>query len=105
MIVNNNSKLEKVDQNLINQRLEDLKNNQQEKNIPTAPEQSNEKDRLELSSQAKQINGLVEESMAKPDIREEKVAAIENAISDGTYEIDSKKIAEKLIDEGLGLLE
>ncbi len=34
-----------------------------------------------------------------PEVRPEKVAEIKEAIEAGTYEIDSEKLADKLIDE------
>ena len=36
-----------------------------------------------------------------PDVREEKVAQIKQRIEEGSYEIDGKKIAEKMIGEAL----
>ena len=36
-----------------------------------------------------------------PDIRKEKVAEIRAAIKNGTYVVDSRKIAEKMIRESL----
>lgn len=45
---------------------------------------------------------LVNEAISLPDIRTEKVAQIQQAIQDGTYKVDSSKVAEKMIDNMLG---
>jgi flagellar biosynthesis anti-sigma factor FlgM len=34
-----------------------------------------------------------------PEIRNDKVQAIQKALTDGTYKVDSRKIAGRLIDE------
>ncbi len=44
------------------------------------------------------INKIVKEA---PDIREEKIAAIREAIKNGAYVVYSKKIAERMIRESL----
>jgi flagellar biosynthesis anti-sigma factor FlgM len=37
-----------------------------------------------------------------PEVRPEKVAPLKEAIEQGTYEIDSEKLADKIIEELLG---
>ena len=37
-----------------------------------------------------------------PEVRPEKVAELKEAIEQGTYEIDSEKLADKIIEELLG---
>lgn len=56
-------------------------------------------DRVELSGRARQIAELKSAIEQLPDIRVEKVQEIKKAIAEGTYKIDSRKIAGKLIDE------
>ncbi len=60
-------------------------------------------DKVEISKEARQkelrrIRELLEKV---PDVREEKVAALKKAIEDGTYEVKGKKVAKKLIKEGI----
>lgn len=56
-------------------------------------------DRVNLSDKAKEIAELKGLINQLPDIRAEKVQAIEKAITNGTYNVDSLKIAGKIIDE------
>lgn len=46
-----------------------------------------------------QIRALVAAVRALPDVRVDKVAAIRQAIESGTYVVDARKIAAKMIDE------
>lgn len=57
------------------------------------------KDRVDLSVRAKEIARLKEAVNQIPDIRMEKVQALEKAITEGAYKIDSLKISGKLINE------
>jgi len=56
-------------------------------------------DRVNLSGKAKEIANLKNAVTQLPDIRTDKVQEIEKAIKNGTYKIDSLKIAGKIIDE------
>ena len=56
-------------------------------------------DRVELSARAKEMQEAKRIIGTIPDIREEKVAQIRKQIEEGTYQIDSKKIAEKMLTE------
>ncbi len=58
-------------------------------------------DRVELSPKAKEMQEAKRILGTIPDIREEKVAKIRKQIEDGTYQIDSEKIAEKMVTESL----
>ena len=58
-------------------------------------------DRVELSPKAKKMQEAKRILGTIPDIREEKVAQIRKQIEDGTYQIDSQKIAEKMVTESL----
>lgn len=55
---------------------------------------SPQKDKLEISEQAKELQKAPEVSME----RQEKLAELRRKIESGTYEIDAKGIAEKLMD-------
>jgi negative regulator of flagellin synthesis FlgM len=63
-------------------------------------EVSNE-EKVQLSPKAKEMQRVKEVVEATPDVREEKVAALKEAIDKGTYEVDSNTTAEKMIRESL----
>ena len=52
-----------------------------------------------LSSKALDIAKINEIIKASPDIRAEKVERIKNEIAKGTYSVDGKEIAEKILKE------
>ena len=53
---------------------------------------------VELSPSLKEAQLINEVNAAEPDIREEKVAAIKKQVDSGTYRVDSKAVANKLVD-------
>jgi len=55
-------------------------------------------DKLNISNKAVQFKGIKEELKASSDIRQEKVADLKKAVTKGNYEIDSEKVAEKILD-------
>lgn len=52
-----------------------------------------------LSSKGRDISKINEIIKSSPDIRTEKVERIKNEIAKGTYSVDGKKIAEKILKE------
>lgn len=56
-------------------------------------------DRVNLSGQAKDIAEMKNAMDQLPEVRTDKIREIEKAVTDGTYRIDSKKIAGRMIDE------
>ncbi|MGC2062664.1 MAG: flagellar biosynthesis anti-sigma factor FlgM [Thermodesulfovibrionales bacterium] len=56
-------------------------------------------DRVDLSGKAKEMAEMINTITQLPEIRTDKVQSIEKAVNDGTYKIDAKKIADKMIDE------
>ena len=58
-------------------------------------------DKIALSPEAKQIQEAKKLLDSLPDIREDKVAEIKEQIEAGTYNIDSEKIAYRMIRESL----
>jgi len=58
-----------------------------------------EEDRATLASNAASVSSLVSAAMGTPEIREDKVASLQQAISNGTYQLDPAKIAASMIDE------
>jgi negative regulator of flagellin synthesis FlgM len=61
-------------------------------------------DRVELSPLAKDLQKAAEVAQATPDVRADKVAALKAKIESGTYEVDSKKVASKMIVDSLSTL-
>lgn len=70
----------------------------------TAPEQTsarNEKaqgDRVNLSSQAKNLKQLEEKLGSYPEVDDNRVAEIRSALENGTYKVDAEKLAQKMLD-------
>ena len=64
-------------------------------------EQPMSEDKVVLSPQAKKIQEARKLLNSVPDIRGEKVAGIKAQIGDGTYHVEEKKLAEKIIKESL----
>ena len=58
-------------------------------------------DKVVLSSKAREIMEARKRLGSFPDIREEKVALMKKQIENGTYKIEGKKIAPKMIKESL----
>ena len=55
-------------------------------------------DRAEVSTAA----SLAHQTMAIPDVRMEKVAAVQQAIASGTYQVSAEDVADKLVRQMLG---
>lgn len=60
-----------------------------------------EEDKVVLSQEAKKILEAKKLMDSIPDIREEKVAKIKAQIENGTYQVEEKKLAAKMIKESL----
>ncbi|WP_373186067.1 flagellar biosynthesis anti-sigma factor FlgM [Halopseudomonas sp.] len=60
-------------------------------NKPTAEAQ------VQLSAQAQQLQAVEERLRELPVVDSERVSQIRQAISDGTYQVDSGRIADKLL--------
>lgn len=56
-------------------------------------------DRVNISNQGKEVADLMARLEKIPNVREEKIDAIRQAIQSGTYEVDARKIAEKILNE------
>ena len=55
-------------------------------------------DRVELSINSSEIDQLKQTLEGISDVRAERVASLKKAIDDGTYTVDSRKVAEKMLD-------
>jgi negative regulator of flagellin synthesis FlgM len=64
-----------------------------------ASDLANSGDRTTLTSTQQSLNSLVSTAMSSPEVRQDRVDSLKQAISDGTYELDPEKIAASMIDE------
>ena len=55
-------------------------------------------DRVELSEQALQIANLTRASKDLPDVRADKVRAVQKALADGTYKVDARQLARQILE-------
>lgn len=55
-------------------------------------------DKISLTTTATQLQSLQQEIAALPVVDEQKVAALRAAIEDGSYQVDSQKLARNMID-------
>lgn len=58
-----------------------------------------EKDKISLSGRANKISELKAEIDQIPDMRTDKIDAVKHAIDTGNYNIDARKIAQKILEE------
>ena len=56
-------------------------------------------DRTTFTSDTQSLSSLVKAAMGSPELREDKVASLQQAVSNGTYQLDPGKIAASMIDE------
>lgn len=56
-------------------------------------------DRATLTSGASSVESLVSQAMQAPEIRADKVASLQQAVSSGKYQLDPAGIAASMIDE------
>jgi negative regulator of flagellin synthesis FlgM len=53
---------------------------------------------VELSSEAQQLQKISEKLNDQPIVNNERVTQLKQAIADGSYQVDSKRVAQKLLD-------
>jgi negative regulator of flagellin synthesis FlgM len=68
---------------------------------PAAQNQVPTEDKVDLSSQSKEMNRISEVLTAVPDVRAEKVEALKKQVESGQYQVKSDAVAEKMIKEFL----
>lgn len=59
---------------------------------------SGEQDAMNVSQEAKTFSAVLQAVKKSPDIREEKVSALKEAIANNTYKVDDEKLVDKLIE-------
>ena len=68
------------------------------KHIPLS-ESDSSGDRTTLTSGSGSVSALASQAMQSPEIRQDKVQSLQQAISSGQYKLDPDKIAGSMIDE------
>jgi flagellar biosynthesis anti-sigma factor FlgM len=56
-------------------------------------------DRTSFTSDTASLNSLVGLALGQPEVRDDKVASLQQAISSGSYQLDPSAIAGSMIDE------
>jgi flagellar biosynthesis anti-sigma factor FlgM len=56
-------------------------------------------DRATLTSDSTSVGSLVSTALSSPDVRQDKVASLQQSIGSGQYVLDPVKIAASMIDE------
>lgn len=59
---------------------------------------ANNKDRVEISQMGKDYQIAKQAVAQTPDIRQDKVNELKQKLASGTYNVDAKELAEKLVD-------
>lgn len=62
-------------------------------------------DRVSVSPQARLFTEAYTAASNAPEVRQDKVNALKERIANGTYQVDSRKIAEKLLQNELSMSE
>ncbi|TDP85650.1 FlgM family anti-sigma-28 factor [Halanaerobium saccharolyticum] len=83
-------KINNIQAGKINQYYKQLQQKQTEKN-------KTQNDSTQISAKAKEIMTARAELKKMPQVREEKVAALKEKVQSGNYQVDSKKLAAKIL--------
>jgi negative regulator of flagellin synthesis FlgM len=59
----------------------------------------NTEDRATLTSDSTSVGSLVSKALSSPQVRQDKVDSLRQAVSSGQYQLDPQKIAASMIDE------
>ena len=57
-------------------------------------------DQVQLSSQAQELQRALDAVTAEPDVRAARVDALRQQVASGTYEVDARAIASRMVREG-----
>lgn len=79
--------------------IQDIKKNQEAEKKADTEKTEGSADRISLSGRAREISELKGMIEALPEIRTNKIEDIKKALDSGSYNIDSLKVAEKILQE------
>jgi negative regulator of flagellin synthesis FlgM len=88
-----------IDDGIPNEKLREAHKNRDFDNKDNANKVDDSKDKISLSGKAKEIDELRRLISDLPEIRSDRVDALKKAIDSGNYDIDARKIAEKILEE------
>jgi negative regulator of flagellin synthesis FlgM len=88
-----------IDDGIPNEKVRETHKHRDGNNKDNANKVDDSKDKISLSGKAKEINELKRFINDLPEIRSDRVDALKKAIDSGDYNIDAKKIAEKILEE------
>jgi negative regulator of flagellin synthesis FlgM len=88
-----------VDKKDLYSKVQEVTENKKAEKQQDAQKPDDEKDKISLSGQSKEVSELKAAIDQLPDVRTDKVDALKKAIDTGSYNIDSKKIAQKILEE------
>jgi negative regulator of flagellin synthesis FlgM len=71
---------------------------QPQQQTPNSASTNNIQDRTEVSTAA----SLANQAMSVPDVRMDKVAAMQQVLADGTYQVSATDVADKLLGHMMG---
>lgn len=80
-------------------KVQELNKNQEAEKKEGAQKGDTNKDKISLSGRAKEISGLMGLIDKLPEIRMDKVEELKKSIDTGSYNFDSLKVAEKILEE------
>ena len=67
---------------------------------PDGPSEQARHDRLALSDRARELRSALKAVQAAPDVREDRIAALQREIAAGTYHIPAEKLARAILRGG-----
>jgi len=90
-----------VDASKASEKSEKAKATGSRTDAPQSAARASAREAVQISEDARLMQRANEIAHASPDLRADKVAALKQAIQSGTYRVDAREIADRLVDEHL----